>query len=270
MTSTVIKYSLGDDIRRTTVPAGELTFAGLFGKIAAAFPGAAPGDRKRIIVRYLDDEDEKCTISDDAELAEAVVLVAEEKRKCLRLFLDVAKAAKAAKPTKPAKPAVKPAVKPAAKPAAGAAGASKAKAAGGSGGGKAGTEESEKDSKEEEETGDDITNWTEVAADDDGTTDAENPKRHNKKLNKKETKKKKKEQKKEQRKQAKLDKKAAKLAEKKAAGTYETKKDKERRLAAERRLASLAAQGLVNPTGADGEVDKPKKKIVYDNKKKKQ
>ena len=70
MTSTVIKYSLGDDIRRTTVPAGELTFAGLFGKIAAAFPGAAPGDRKRIVVRYLDDEDEKCTISDDAELAE--------------------------------------------------------------------------------------------------------------------------------------------------------------------------------------------------------
>jgi hypothetical protein len=164
MTSTVIKYSLGDDIRRTTVPAGELTFAGLFGKIAAAFPGAAPGDRKRIVVRYLDDEDEKCTISDDAELAEAVVLVAEEKRKCLRLFLDVAKAAK---PTKPAKPA---------------AGASNAKAAGGSGGGKAGKEESEKDSKEKEaeETGDDITNWTEVAADDDGTTDAENPKRHNK------------------------------------------------------------------------------------------
>ena len=33
----VIKYSLGDDIRRATVPAGELSFHGVFGKIAEAF-----------------------------------------------------------------------------------------------------------------------------------------------------------------------------------------------------------------------------------------
>merc|ERR1712230_274235 len=63
----VFKTQLGDDLRRFTVNQG-LTFAEVLGRVSELF--SIPQDDT--LVRYKDDEDDWVTMTNDADLAEAV------------------------------------------------------------------------------------------------------------------------------------------------------------------------------------------------------
>jgi hypothetical protein len=69
--STTIKLQFNDDIRRVPVEKDKLTYQDLLAKIAAIYKSTPEGELSRIIVRYLDNESDLCTITSNEELQEA-------------------------------------------------------------------------------------------------------------------------------------------------------------------------------------------------------
>jgi hypothetical protein len=71
MSTTTIKLQFNDDIRRIPVEKDKISYQDLLTRIAAIYKTITVGELNRIVVKYLDNESDMCTVSTDEELQEA-------------------------------------------------------------------------------------------------------------------------------------------------------------------------------------------------------
>jgi tetratricopeptide (TPR) repeat protein len=71
MSTTTIKLQFNEDIRRVPVEKDKLTFQDLLTKITTIFKAILQGEVPRVVVRYMDNESDLCTVTSDEELQEA-------------------------------------------------------------------------------------------------------------------------------------------------------------------------------------------------------
>jgi tetratricopeptide (TPR) repeat protein len=71
MSTTTIKLQFNDDIRRIPVEKDKFTYQDLLTRIAAIYKTITVGELNRIVVKYLDNESDMCTVTSDEELQEA-------------------------------------------------------------------------------------------------------------------------------------------------------------------------------------------------------
>jgi len=69
--STTIKFQFNDDIRRVQIEKDKLTYQDLLTRITSTFKTIPHEDISRVVVRYLDNESDLCTITSNEELQEA-------------------------------------------------------------------------------------------------------------------------------------------------------------------------------------------------------
>jgi hypothetical protein len=69
--STTIKLQFNDDIRRVPIEKDKLTYQELVTRITSIYKTIPEGDLPRIVVKYLDNEGDMCTVTSDEELQEA-------------------------------------------------------------------------------------------------------------------------------------------------------------------------------------------------------
>jgi len=71
MSTTTIKLQFNDDIRRVPIEKDKITFQNLLTRITSIYKTIPQGDVERIVVRYMDNESDMCTVTSDEELQEA-------------------------------------------------------------------------------------------------------------------------------------------------------------------------------------------------------
>jgi hypothetical protein len=69
--STTIKLQFNDDIRRVPIEKDKLTYQDLLTRISSIYKIIPQNDIPRIVVKYLDNESDLCTVTSDEELQEA-------------------------------------------------------------------------------------------------------------------------------------------------------------------------------------------------------
>lgn len=62
MSKLTIKLSFGDDLRRVTIDPATFTFAQLKATIARLYTSLAPSEVDRLVIKYLDDEEDLVTV----------------------------------------------------------------------------------------------------------------------------------------------------------------------------------------------------------------
>jgi len=71
MSLTTIKLQFNDDIRRVPIEKDKITFQDLLTRITSIYKTIPQGDVERIVVRYMDNESDMCTVTSDEEVQEA-------------------------------------------------------------------------------------------------------------------------------------------------------------------------------------------------------